>query len=140
MENDVMRRSKKFRERDKLLCAAMRAEDDAVRYLDKFTPEVASVVARNVEMTLANRWEAEQAEMIRRGDPREVAAITEKHKQELDYAMARIPRNARSDAAAEQHVIQLLRKLPPDDAWWAAHKAANYLEGEFKRSKLSLTD
>jgi hypothetical protein len=127
-----MRRSKKFQERDKLLCAAMRAEDDAVRYLDKFTPEVASVVARNVEMTLANRWEREQAEMIRRRDPREVAAITEEHKQERNWLMARIPPNARSDAAAERYVIQLLSKLPPDDAWWAAFKVARYQAFELR--------
>ena len=71
----------------KKLAARIRAEDDAVGYLGIFPAEVAFVIARNVEKTLAIRWETEQEEMVRRGDPREVACMTAGDKRELDDAM-----------------------------------------------------
>jgi hypothetical protein len=125
------------------------AEFDAIRYLSKFPPEVALVVARNVEMKLAIRWEAEQEEMIRRGDPREVFWMTERDKRNLDHAVARVPPDIQSDAAAEQHVIRLLAKLSPDEAWWVAHLVADFEEAKFvadfeeakfENSKLSSTE
>jgi hypothetical protein len=131
--------SKESREMKKLF-ARIRAEDDAVSYLGKFPPEVAFVTARNVEKTLAIRWEAEQEQMIRRGDPREVACMTGRHKRELDYAIAQMPPDVQSDAAAEQHVIRLLANLSPDWAWWVAHLVADYEEAKFERSKRSSTD
>ena len=60
------------KQREKLLLAAMRAEDDAVAYLHKFDPAVAFATACSVERTLAIEWEAEQEEMRRRRDPRKV--------------------------------------------------------------------
>ena len=131
--------SKESREMKKL-AARIRAEDDAVGYLGNFPPEVAFVIARNVEKTLAIRWETEQEEMVRRGDPREVARTTGRHKRELDYAIARIPPDVQSDAAAEQHVIRLLANLSPDWAWWVAHLVADYEEAKFERSKRSSTE
>ena len=121
------------------LVARIRAEDDAVRYLGKFSPEVAFVVSRNVEMTLAGRWEVEQEEMIRRGDPREVLCMTDRDKRNLNYAVARMP-NVRTDVAAEHHVIRLLANLSPDCAWWVAHLVADYEEAKFESSKLSSTE
>ena len=66
----------------KKLAARIRAEDDAVGYLGNFPPEVAFVIARNVEKTLAIRWETEQEEMVRRGDPREVARTTGRRRRD----------------------------------------------------------
>ena len=117
------------------LVARIRAEYDAVEYLSKFPPEIALVVARNVERTLAIRWEAEQEEMIRRGDPREVLCMTESDKRNLDHAVAGIPPNVQSDAAAEQHVIRLLANLSPDGAWWVAHLVADFEEAKFENDQ-----
>lgn len=130
--------SKESREMKKL-GARIRAEDDAVRYLGKLSPEVAFVVSRNVEMTLAGRWEVEQEEMIQRGDPREVLCMTDRDKRNLNYAVARMP-NVRTDVAAEQHVIRLLANLSPDGAWWVAHLVADFEEAKFESSKLSSTE
>jgi hypothetical protein len=118
----------------------IRVEFDAIGYLSKFPPEVALVVARKVERMLAIWWEAEQEEMIRRGDPREVACMTAWDKRELDYALARIPPDVQSDAAAEQHVIRLLANLSPDWAWWVAHLVADFEEAKFESSKRSSTE
>ena len=117
------------------LVARIRAEYDAVEYLSKFLPGVALVVARNVEKTLAITWEAEQEEMIRRGDPREALCMTETDKRNLDHAVARIPPDIQSDAAAEQHFIRLLAKLSPDGAWWVAHLVADFEEAKFENDQ-----
>ena len=93
------------------------------------------VVARNVEKTLAITWEAEQEEMIRRGDPREVLCMTDRDKRNLDDAVARIPPDAQSDAAAEQHVIRLLANLSPDGAWWVAHLVADFEEAKIENDR-----
>ena len=122
------------------LVARIRAEYDAVEYLSKLPPGVALVVARNVEKTLAITWEAEQEEMIRRGDPREVLCMTDRDKRNLDDAVARIPPDAQSDAAAEQHVIRLLANLSLDCAWWVAHLVSDFEEAKFESSKLSSTE
>src|SRR5271169_328713 len=118
----------------------IRVEFDAMEYLSKFPPEVAFLVARNVEKRLTIRWEAEQEEMIRRGDPREVLCMTERDKRNLDHAVARVPPDIQSDAAAEQHVIRLLAKLSPDEAWWVAHLVADFEEAKFESLKLSSTE
>jgi hypothetical protein len=44
-----------------------RAEDEAVQYLGKYSPEVALAVARNVEEELAIKWKREQREVMSRG-------------------------------------------------------------------------
>jgi hypothetical protein len=93
-----------------------------------------------VEKTLAIRWEAEQEEMVRRGDPREVLCMTDRDERNLDHAVARIPPDAQSDAAAEQHVIRLLANLSPDGAWWVAHLVADFEEAKFESSKPSSTE
>src|SRR6202045_4667869 len=55
-------------ERERLLYAAIHAEDEAVEYLDKFDPAVALATACSVEQTLAIKWETKQEEMQQRGD------------------------------------------------------------------------
>ena len=109
-------------------------------YLGQFPPEVAFVIARNVEKTLAIKWEAEQEEMVRRGDPREVLCMTDKDKRNLNYAVASIPPEIQSDATAERQVIRLLANLSPDCAWWVAHLVADYEEFKYERSKRSSTE
>ena len=122
------------------ILAKLHAEDDAVRRLEYLDPAVALATARNVERALANRWAAEQEEMIRRGDPREVLCMTERDKRNLDHAVARVRPDIQSDAAAEQHVIRLLAKLSPDEAWWVAHLVADFEEAKFESLKLSSTE
>jgi hypothetical protein len=46
--------------------------------------------------------------------------------QELHAALATIPPGVRSDATAEQHVIDLLADFPPDRAWWIARTVAKW--------------
>ena len=122
------------------ILAKLHAEDDAVRRLEYLDPAVALATARNVERALANRWAAEQEEMIGRGDPREVLCMTDRDKRNLDDAVARIPRGVQADATAEQHVIRLLANLSPDGAWWVAHLVADYEESKYERSKRSSTE
>jgi hypothetical protein len=120
--------------------SSIRVEFDAMGYLSKFPPEVALVVARKVERMLAISWEAEQEEMIRRGDPRKVLCMTDGDKRDLDDAVARVPPDIQSNAAAEEHVIRLLANLSPDEAWWVAHLVADFEEAKFANSKLSSTE
>ena len=67
-----MRQSKKSHEMDEVF-ARLDAEDRAVVCLAKFPPKVALATALSVELSLATMWQAEQREMIRQDDPREVS-------------------------------------------------------------------
>jgi hypothetical protein len=69
-------KNRRSQQRERLLYASMRAEDDAVEYLHKLDPAVAFATACSVERTLAIEWEAEQEEMRRRRDPRKVMEIS----------------------------------------------------------------
>jgi hypothetical protein len=131
------RKSCQSQAREKLLLAAMRAEDNAVAYLHKFDPAVALATACSVEQTLAVKWEAEQVEMRWRGDPRKVMCLTDRQRNELDSAIARVPAEAYPDATAEHHLLQILKDLPPDRAWWVSHIVVRYQDVQFRRSQLS---
>jgi hypothetical protein len=120
-----MSHSRKSRQMDEVF-ARLEAEDRAVVYLGKFPPQVALATALSVESSLATRWEEEQNERIRQRDPRDVVQIMPSDMQQLNHALDKIPPNIRSDAAAEQHVIDLLVDFPPDRAWWIAHKVAKW--------------
>ena len=122
--------------RERLLLAAMRAEDAAVAYLHKFDPAVALATACSVEQTLAIKWETEQEEMRRRRDPRKVMCLTDRQRGELDCASARIPQGVYPDAAAEHQLLQILKDLPPDRAWWVSHLVVRYQDVQFQRSQL----
>jgi hypothetical protein len=115
----------------------MRAEDDAVEYLHKLDPAVAFATACSVEQTLAIKWEAEQEEMRRRRDPREVMCISRTRVRELDVALASLPHGVHPDPAAERHLLQIMKDLPPDRAWWVSHLVVRYQHGHFQRSQLS---
>ena len=130
------RKSCQSQAREKLLLAAMRAEDDAVVYLHKFDPAVALATACSVEQTLAITWEAEQENMRRRGDPRKVMCLTDRQRNELDCASARIPQGVYPDAAAEHQLLQILKDLPPDRAWWVSHLVVRYQDVQFRMSQL----
>ena len=107
----------------------MRAEDDAVEYLHKFDPVVAFATACSVEQALAIKWEAEQEEMRRRRDPRKVMCISAGRVRELDVALASLPHGVHPDPAAERHLLQIVKDLPPDRAWWVAHLVVRYQAG-----------
>jgi hypothetical protein len=115
----------------------MRAEDDAVAYLHKFDPAVALATACSVEQTLAIKWETEQEEMRRRRDPRKVMCLTDRQRGELGSAIARVPQRVYPDTAAERHLLQILKDLPPDRAWWVSHLVVRYQDVQFQRSQLS---
>jgi hypothetical protein len=119
-----MKSSKKSRLREAF--ARMDAEDQAVRYLAKLPAHVALKTALNVEQSLGTRWEKEQTEMIRRGDPREVCAIIPADMQRLEEALERMPADVQRDPAAEQHVIDLLAVFPPDRGWTLARAVATW--------------
>jgi hypothetical protein len=124
-----MRRSRRSRKMDELI-AHFEAEDRAVKYLDELSSkEVALATALSAELLLAIRWEEEQREMIRRGDPREVVRITPDDMRKLHAALAAILPGA-IDGAAQQRVIGVLAGLPPDRAWRIAHKVAKWAEFE----------
>ena len=118
----------------------MRAEDEAVAYLHKFDPAVALATACNVEQTLAIKWEAEQEEMRRRRDPRKVMCISSTRVRELGVALARLPQGVHPDAAAEQQLLQILKDLPPDLAWWVSHLVVRYQDVQFQASQRSSTE
>jgi hypothetical protein len=118
-----------------LSLAMFRAEDEAVEYLGKYSPEVALAVARNVEEELAIKWKQEQREVMSRGGSRVIFPITEQHLRHLRFALTRIPLGVPSDAVGEEQILALLADLPTDRAWWVAHKVAHYQEAELKYSK-----
>jgi hypothetical protein len=57
--------------------------------------------------------------------------------RELDAALARVPQGVYLDAAAERHLLHILKDLPPDRAWWISHKVVRYQDVQFQRSQLS---
>ena len=134
------RKSRQSQARERLLLAAMRAEDEAVAYLHKFDPAVALATACSVEQTLAIKWEAEQEEMRRRGDPRKVMCLTDKHRGELDSTIARAPQRVYPDAAAEHQLLHILKDLPPDRAWWVSHLVVRYQDAQLQSSKRRSTE
>jgi hypothetical protein len=71
-------------------------------------------------------WWIEQSEMIRRNDPREVFCITDHKFREAKAAFFAIPPGIKSDAVAQQHIIDLLADFPPDQAWLIARKVAHW--------------
>jgi hypothetical protein len=98
------------------------AEDRAISYLvdgGRFPPEVAIAIATRVEFLLAVAWEDLQEEMRARRDPREVKQISLSHMHQIRHAFASTSPGL-SDAAAEQHVFDLLREFTPDRAWYIA--------------------
>jgi hypothetical protein len=129
------RKSRQAQAREKLLLAAMRAEDEAVAFLHRFDPAVAFATACSVEQTLGIKWEAEQEEMRRRKDPRKVMGISSTRVRELDVALASLPQGVQPDAAAERHLLQILKDLPPDRAWWVSHLAVRYQDFQFQMSQ-----
>jgi hypothetical protein len=128
-------RSRQSQAREKLLSAAMRAEDDAVAYLHKFDPAVAFATACSVERTLAIKWEAEQEEMRRRRDPRKVMEISDTRLSEIHFALASLPQGVHPDAAVERQLLQVLKDLPPDRAWWVSYLVVRHQDVQFQMSQ-----
>jgi hypothetical protein len=131
------RKSRQTQARERLWRASMRAEDAAVAYLHKFDPAVALATACSVEQALAIDWEAEQEKMRRRRDPRKVMCLTGKQRGELDSAIARVPQRVYPDTAVEHQLLQILKDLPPDRAWWVSHTVVRYQDVQFQMSQLS---
>jgi hypothetical protein len=129
------RKSRQAQARERLWRASMRAEDDAVAYLHEFEPAVAFATACSVEQALAIRWEAEQEEIRRRRDPRKVMEINSTRVRELNVALARLPQGVHPDIAAERHLLQIVKDLPPDRAWWVSHKVVRYQDAQFQMSQ-----
>ena len=85
-----------------------------------------------MERTLAIEWEAEQEEMRRRRDPRKVMEIGSTRVRELNVALARLPQGVHPDIAAEQQLLQILKDLPRDRAWWVARTVVRYQDAQFR--------
>jgi hypothetical protein len=120
--------------------ARMAAEDRAVAFLtqERWSPQVSMAIAIRVEFFLAVRWEDEQEAMRDDDDPREVIEIVPREMQEARKWFARTPPGM-SDAVAEQHVLDMLTKVPLDRAWWTSRKVrravVHYQEGQIRRSQ-----
>ena len=56
--------------------------------------------------------------------------------RELDAALARLPQGVHPDVAAEQQLLQILKDLPRDRAWWVARTVVRYQDAQFDRSQL----
>jgi hypothetical protein len=134
------RKSRQSQARERLLLAAMRAEDDAVEYLHKLDPAVALATACSVEQTLAITWQAEQEEMRRQGDPRKVMCITAGRWSDLYSALGRVPQGVCANADAQYQLLQILKDLPPDRAWWVSHLVVRYEDHQFQLSKSRSTE
>jgi hypothetical protein len=130
------RKSRQAQARERLWHASMRAEDGAVAYLHKMDPAVALATACSVEQTLATKWETEQEEMRRRRDPRKVMCISSTRVRELDVPLARLPQGVHPDEAAAHRLLQILKDLPPDRAWWVSHLVVRYQDAQFQMSQL----
>jgi hypothetical protein len=131
-----MKRRTQSEQRERLWHASLRAEDDAVAYLHKFDPAVALATACSVEQTLATKWEVEQEEMRRRHDPSKVMCLTDRQRSELHSALVKIPPGIKPHGPAEQRLLQILKDLPPDRAWWVSHLVVRYQDAYFGRSQL----
>ena len=70
--------------------------------------------------------------MRRRRDPRKVMEIGSTRVRELDVALASLPHGVHADPAAESHLLQILKDLPPDRAWWIARTVVRYQNGQFQ--------
>ena len=56
--------------------------------------------------------------------------------RELDVALARLPQGVHPDIAAEQQLLQILKDLPRDRAWWVARTVVRYQDAQFDRPQL----
>ena len=52
--------------------------------------------------------------------------------RELDVALASLPQGVHPDVAAEQQLLQILKDLPPDRAWWVSHLVVRYQDVQFQ--------
>ena len=75
--------------------------------------------------------------LLWRGNPRKVMCITDRRWSELDAALARVAQGVYPDAAAERHLLQILKDLPPDRAWRVSHIVVRYQDVQFQRSQPS---
>ena len=130
------KKTRRSQQRERLWHASLCAEDTAVAYLHDFDPAVAFATACSVERTLGIKWEAEQEEMRRRRDPRKVMEISSTRVRELNVALARLPQGVHPDIAAEQQLLQILKDLPRDRAWWVSHLVLRYQAVQFQMSQL----
>jgi hypothetical protein len=114
-----MKRSQKSGETAEKL-ARFDAEDRAVAYLAKFSPEVAFATALMAESMLAAKWSAEQAEMMQRGDNRKVFQIAEDDFQRMREARDLVPPGGKVHIEALHLITRLLSGLRPDEKWKVA--------------------
>jgi hypothetical protein len=102
------------------------AEDRAIDYLAQFPPEVAYGIALNVEWWFATRWATKQDELLRRNSQKNAIQISFYDFVQLITALIKFA-PAIVNPAAEQHVIDILKRFPPDKAWWIAKKVTSWL-------------
>ena len=69
-----------------------------------------------------------------------VMCLTDRQRGELNCALARVPPGAHPDADAERQLLQILKDLPPDRAWWVSHLVVRYEDHQFQVSKSRSTE
>jgi hypothetical protein len=129
------KKTRASQQRERLWHASLSAEDAAVAYLHEFDPAVAFATACSLERTLAIKWEPEQEEMRRRRDPRKVMCISARRRSEVYFKLRSLPQGVYPDPAAERHLLQILKDLPQDRAWWISHRLVRYQEVKFQSSQ-----
>src|SRR5262245_50025183 len=93
------------------IVARLDAEDRAYAHLRNLPPEVAIVVASPVAARLTLDWRRQQEELIRSGDRGKWVCCTNQEVRELIAARTAVPRDAPSDADAEERMLSVLGEI-----------------------------
>lgn len=107
--------------------AECEAEDRLVNYLATLPPSVAVAAAIKGAVQLAEAWEFEKSEMLRRGDRRRVYLGTAEQRHWLERAVRRYRGDPCWQHCPVAEVRSHLAGLPPDAAANTAYLVARYI-------------
>jgi hypothetical protein len=96
------------------------AEDCAVAYLEKLSPQDAFATAFMAESTTSADWSAEQAKMLERGDNREVFKIDDDDFKRMQEAKQLVPPGANVHVLTLHLILRTLGGLKSDEKWKVA--------------------
>lgn len=105
----------------------MDAEDRAVNYLATLPHQLAKITAIKAAHVLAQRWEIEAAEMLRRNDPRLVYHQTDEENLWLAANVAAHADDGLWQSCPVENLHKLFADLPPDAAAFVAYTVARWI-------------
>jgi hypothetical protein len=111
----------------KAVIAMSEAEDRGVCYLAALSEDMAKVMAVKTAASLAEQWDTEKDDMLRRGDRRLVYLAGDTERQWLASAVATYQQHPLWHSCPEQELRKLMADLPPDAAAFVAYKVAHYV-------------